>query len=59
MNLLNSHNYIKNNFDIPKNKSNSDNLSKDTKVSFKDVLSQQSQLQDKVVFSKHANIRIN
>ncbi len=73
MNILNNHHYIKNNFDVANNKVNleqnintTDN-NVENKVSFKDLLSQraqaqtqaQSQLNNKVVFSKHANMRIN
>ncbi len=60
MNLLNNHHYIKNNFDVTK-KQNSvqKDVRKDTSISFNDVLNKQTELQNKIAFSKHANMRIN
>ncbi len=59
MNLLNNHHYIKNNFDCTNKQTNTQNNNKDNKIDFNEVLSKQAELQNKVVFSKHANMRIN
>ncbi len=60
MNLLNNHHYIKNSFDVTKKQNNlQKDINKDDSVSFNDVLNKQAELQSKVSFSKHANMRIN
>lgn len=59
MNLLDNHHYIKNNFDVTKSTTKTNNTTTENKISFTDVLSKQAELQNKVSFSKHANMRIN
>ncbi len=61
MNLLNNHHYIKNNFEI-NNKKTADINDKNNEVkgsSFNEILTQKAELQNKISFSKHANMRIN
>ncbi len=60
MNLLNNHHYIKNNFDVTQKQNNvkNDKESENT-TSFNNVLNRQAELQNKISFSKHANMRIS